>query len=367
MSIQRIIALLGRRDHPTDAVEEYCRYLGQGLADHDFALEIRRVPWDEHGWGSSLNALKLQAQSWRGVWILVQYTALAWSMRGFPRRFLSALRILRSAGCRMAIVYHDVEPFGGTRLIDRFRRSQQLRVMRTAQLLADRTILTIPLDRVSWLSADSEDSSFIPVGANLPFPLPQQGHDQLHSPPTVGIFGVTGGLSGDRETRDIVAALRHASQQLRALRLLVFGRNADQCEAELRDGLRDAPVELQVEGVLDDKDLTARFAAMDVLLFARGQISSRRGSAIAGIACGVPVIAVQGDETASPITESGVLLLREEASDEVRQRALGEAVVKVLADQQFRVELVRRNRIVQESDFCWPSIAKRYAEFLRTP
>src|SRR5262252_5173381 len=81
MSAQRVIALLGRRDQPTDAVEEYCRYLGDELVHHGFELEIRRVPWDEHGWGRSLNALKLQAQSWRGAPVLVQYTALAWSSR----------------------------------------------------------------------------------------------------------------------------------------------------------------------------------------------------------------------------------------------------------------------------------------------
>jgi hypothetical protein len=33
MSRQRIIAVLGRRDAPTDAVEEYCRYLGEVLQE----------------------------------------------------------------------------------------------------------------------------------------------------------------------------------------------------------------------------------------------------------------------------------------------------------------------------------------------
>ena len=38
MSAQRIIALLGRKDRPTDAVEEYCHYLGQALMEHGFEL-----------------------------------------------------------------------------------------------------------------------------------------------------------------------------------------------------------------------------------------------------------------------------------------------------------------------------------------
>jgi len=68
---------------PTDAVEEYCRYLGAALQAHEFQMQIRRVPWELHGWGQSLRALQLQAAEWRGTWVLVQYTALAWSARGF--------------------------------------------------------------------------------------------------------------------------------------------------------------------------------------------------------------------------------------------------------------------------------------------
>jgi glycosyltransferase involved in cell wall biosynthesis len=362
---ERIIALLGRRDRPTDAVEDYCRLLGQALAGHGFELEIRRVPWDEHGWGRALHALKLQAQTWRDAWVLVQYTALAWSRRGFPRRILAALRILRAAGARITVVYHDLAPFGGTRLIARVRRAHQLRVMRAAQRYSDCCVLTVAVDHVPWLRGALENTVFIPVGANLALPVTPQNHDALHSPPTVGIFGITGGASGERETRDIVESVRHSAKSIGAIRLLVFGRHAELREAALREGLRDLPVQVEVEGVIGERDLLDRFAAIDVLLFVRGQISSRRGSAIAGIACGVPVIAAQGDETASPMTDAGVLLLSEEIDDEVRQRQLGESLLSVLSDQSLRTELIRRNHEVYEKSLSWAAIAKRYSEFLR--
>jgi hypothetical protein len=67
MKPQRVIALLGRRDEPTDAVEEYCQHLGMALVAHDIQLEIRRVPWNQHGWPASLEALSLQAGTWRGT------------------------------------------------------------------------------------------------------------------------------------------------------------------------------------------------------------------------------------------------------------------------------------------------------------
>src|SRR5260221_14774854 len=101
-------------------------------------MDIRRVPWNERGWASSLEALRLQAESWRGTWVLVQYTPLAWSARGFPRRFLSAIRILCKAGARILIVFHDVDKFGGDRLIERFSRSIQMKVIGNALSLEDR-------------------------------------------------------------------------------------------------------------------------------------------------------------------------------------------------------------------------------------
>ncbi len=52
MSGQQVIALLGRPDAPTDAVEEYCRYLGEALLAEHFELIIERVNWNATGWGA---------------------------------------------------------------------------------------------------------------------------------------------------------------------------------------------------------------------------------------------------------------------------------------------------------------------------
>src|SRR5437764_37353 len=181
MSTQRVIALLGRRDEPTDAVEDYCQYLGKALTAHKCRVEIQRVLWNEHGWARALEALRIQAEDWRGTWVLVQYTALAWSARGFPRRIFRVLRALRKAGARIGIVFHDVEPFGGLRLIDRFRRRLQLGTMRGIAAFSKRNIFTIMPDHISWLR-DSDlmnKSFFIPVGANLPSLASSQLNDAI--------------------------------------------------------------------------------------------------------------------------------------------------------------------------------------------
>jgi glycosyltransferase involved in cell wall biosynthesis len=354
-----IIALLGRKDEPTDAVEEYCRYLGAALETHDFAMQIRRVPWEKHGWNDAFEALKLQAADWRGRWVLVQYTALAWSGRGFPRKFLRVLRILKLAGARVGVVFHDVEPYPGTRLLDKIRRSSQLRTMRAALSLADTGIFTVALDRVTWLSKSRQKAHFIPVGANLPIPETLHADAAPPDPPAIAVFSITGGQAGERETQTIVDAVRHAATEIGRLRLSVFGRHAELREAELREELRNVPVEIRVEGVIEPEQVVERLRACDVLLFVRGEISSRRGSAIAGIACGLPVIAYRGGETAEPITEAGVILVSRSKPEELQA-----ALVRVLSDRVHREELAAKSRMAFRDHFSWAAVATRFAGLL---
>ena len=68
-------------------------------------------------------------------------------------------------------------------------------------------------------------------------------------------------------------------------------------------------MELSVEGVVEPFRVIQKLSVCDVLPFVRGSISSRRRSAIAGIACGLPIIAYSGSETAAPITDTGVVLV----------------------------------------------------------
>ena len=357
---ENIFALLGRRDEPTDAVEEYCKYLGAALAAHDFHLEIRRVPWDSRGWASSLEALRLMAASWRDRWVLVQYTALAWSARGFPGKVERVLYRLAKAGARIGVVYHDVEAYSGDRLVDHVRRFLQLRTMRSTLRFADAAIFTVPLIKISWITGSPDNAHFIPVGPNLPIAEPPAKERPESETPCVAVFSITGGEPGIAETRAIVAAVRYVSEKIGKLRLSVFGRNADTAETALRQSLRGLPVEISVEGLLEESKIVERLSAADVLLFVRGPISSRRSSAIAGIACGLPVIAFAGSETASPIADAGVVLVSQQNQDEVNS-----ALLRVLSDSTYRSKLATRSRAAFSEHFSWTSIAARYASILK--
>ncbi|HEY2544809.1 MAG TPA: glycosyltransferase, partial [Candidatus Acidoferrum sp.] len=203
---------------------------------------------------------------------------------------------------------------------------------------------------------------FIPVGANLPTPeraWEMREHGGADRLPTVGVFGITGGEGGIWEIASISEALQIAAERLGKLRLVVMGRHSDTAEKALRNLMDNSPIEVSALGVLPAEEIVRHLACCDVLLFVRGGISSRRGSAIAGIACGLPVVALDGPETASPITEAGVVF-----ADPKRQRGLGEALLRVLSDAEYRGLLAERSRRAQERYFAWRAIAARYAEAL---
>src|SRR5215470_4384051 len=194
-----LIALLGRADQPTDAVEAYCEFLGAALARDELSMEIRRMQWHALGWFRALRALRNFAAKWRGRWVFVQYTALSWSSRGFPWRFLIVLKLLLRAGATVAVVYHDAEPYPALRLREKARRRVQLWTMRRALRICDLAIFTIPLDKLSWLPNPPQHALFVPVGANFPPPQPESRSETLPAPLTVSVFGVTGGAPGEQE------------------------------------------------------------------------------------------------------------------------------------------------------------------------
>jgi glycosyltransferase involved in cell wall biosynthesis len=359
---QPVVALLGRPDEPTDAVEQFCVHLGAALRGHDFAMEIVRVPWKERGWSAALRDLQQRAAAWPGRWVLLQYTALAWSPRGFPLKVPRVIKVLRDAGVRIGVVYHDAQPYSSSRAVDKLRCFVQQRTMRQAMRSSDQAILTVPREKLSWISSELKKVVFIPVGANLslvPTDVESIRHDET---PTVAVFGVTGGVAGQDEVSQITAAVRFAAGKLGKLRLLVFGRNADSAQTSLQESLRGLPVVLHVSGVLPETDVEKLLHSSDVLLFVRGPISSRRGSAIAGIACGLPVIAFAGSETAAPITDAGVVLV-----PGGNKAALGEALVRVLSDREYHARLAQRSRAAYKNHFSWSAIAARYASVLKAP
>lgn len=353
------VALLGRQDEPTDAVEDYCKHLVQILRERGCSLEISRVYWAERGWLRALRDTDKQFANRRGSWVLVQYTALAWSRRGFPLRFAWIVGRLKRAGVRILIVFHDPEGFGGHRWRDRLRRHVQLAMMRRAARLADKIVSTVSADRVPWMQdlAILSKTLSLPVGSNLPVAQRQTRQSSTRAPIIV-VFGFTKIAT---ETAMIASVLTGASEEVGPLHLTVFGRGAKLAGTLLRPLLAGSRVELEDLGILEPQRAGNLLANADVQLFIRSGLSSRRGSGIAGIVNGLPIVGFFNEETAFPITEAGVRLVP--VGD---QEGLIRELTLVLKDRALRESLRKRNLEVAERYLSWDCIADAYLSVLET-
>jgi glycosyltransferase involved in cell wall biosynthesis len=353
-----LIGLLGRLDRPTDALRDYCLRLSEALGRRGVVFTLREARWERDGWIRTLWSLWKEGRAWQGQWLLVQYTGLMWSRHGFPLAVPLLLGLLKARGCRVAVVFHDVRAGLYKRWIHRRQLDVQYWVMRTAYRLAERSVITIPLDRVPWLPADSRKAVFIPVGANIPS-VQDLGLETCTraatAQKTVAVFGVSSWrVAQQQEVQDVAHAVQIAAKRFPDLRLLVMGRGAEEAAPRLRESLNGCGASLDVRGILPDAEVSRLLASSDVFLFARGSLSTRRGSGLAAIACGVPLVAYQGEETAFPVTEAGVLLVPEGDRD-----ALASALLRVLSDDSLRQSLRERNLRAQQEWFSWEPIANQ--------
>lgn len=359
MNEESVILILGRRDHPTDGVADYCEKLREAGPAGGLRFELMQVPWAERGWARALAELREAAADWRGRWALLQFTTLAWSRRGFPLRAPKVLEVLQQTGVRPGVVFHDFSALAGRGIVAGAREYCQLRALQRLYALSKVAVFTVPLKQVSWLPLRRGKATFIPVGANCP-ELRSSTHSTLRNQFTVAVYGVTGGSQMSREVSDIVLVLNEVARAGCPVRLLLFGRNSREAEPTIRSALADSKLELEVLGLLSPEQVSAAFARSDVLLFVRGHISTRRGSAIAAIACGVPIVCYSGQETDWPITEAGILAVP------IRDRqALAGALENVLSDPQLRKALSERSRNAQTKYFSWEAIVANFDAAIR--
>jgi len=352
---------LGRRDQPTDALRDYCQYLSEALRRTNVALSIAEIRWEREGWLRALAKLWRDAKAWRGRWVLVQFTELMWSRRGFPLRLLTVLGVLKARRVRVAMLFHDAGVGKPRRGFNRVRVPVQYWVMRKAYDWAARSVFTVPLEPISWLPSHPRKAALVPVGPNVPSleDCPRAPASRV-APTTVCVFGVaTFPPAQAEEVQAISFAVREATRHVPGLRLVIMGRGAKEAEPALRLGLNSAQLNLEVRGVLPAEEISCLLASSDVLLFPRGPISSRRGSGIAGIACGLPIVAYSGRETGFPLTEAGVVLV-----PQGDLAALANALVRVLGDSDLRQRMAARSLRAHQQWFCWDSIARRLARVL---
>lgn len=358
MSGEPAILLLGRRDQPTDGVEDYCGRLRDAAAKRGLTFELSRVDWAEKGWRKALSALREKAVGWRDRWVFLQFTTLAWSRRGFPFRAPEVLGILRHCGVRAGVVYHDFSPFPGKGVIGKAREFSHARVLQRLYALSELCVFTVPVNKISWLPLRREKAIFIPVGSNFAGPDPATPVNDAPSTgePTVVVFGITGGSRGIQEIGDISFALKAVNSRGVRLRLEAIGRGFENFEEALRESLNGSGIPFKVFGLTSAEEIVRVLANARVMVSVRGPISTRRGTVIAGMAYGLPIVGYRGEETGFPITEAGVSLV-EPGDREGLVHALGD----VMTDENVWRELRQRSFSATEKYFSWDAITSQFA------
>jgi glycosyltransferase involved in cell wall biosynthesis len=358
----RLILLLGKRDTPADGVQDYCEYLAQALQRRGIKTEITRLEWSSEGWMHALRKLRGQSAEWQSAWIILQYTALSWSRHGFPLGALAVLRSLKRRNLLCAAVFHESRRQGGARLVGQMRGAFQDWVIRRVYSEVDVAIFADALDEIEWLPADRNRAVFIPIGANLPEPrLPMQpSNSEPLETQTVAIYCLSDPPNLYNELSDIWKAIRVAANG-RKLRVVFLGRGTREAQGEISRAFDGTPAEIVILGMRDAKGVSDALVSCDAMLCVRGEMNPRRGSAIAGITCGLPIVAYGTRNAAFPISEAGVRLVPYRDSE-----ALARSLVQILSDAPLREQLRAANRAAQEKFFSWDTIADQMIQALNS-
>lgn len=354
------IALLGRRDKPSDGVADYCAHLRPALEKHGIELRLARVEWRNGGWRKALLNLFRESRGWRGKWVILQYTALGWSRRGFPIGALVSVAILRLHGARCAMMFHEPSGTSGPRRIDRIRGAFQDWTVRTLHRFSQKSVFTVPLNTVPWLSGAPVHSAFIPLGPNIPENLTNRSARRIQDGlrKTVVVFCVSDSPYDQREISDISHAARVAVAGGIQLRVVFVGRGTAEAKDEIERAFHGTHIEVCNRGLCEAAEVTRIFSESDVMLAVRGRLYLRRGSALAGLACGLPIVAYGGATEGTIIEQAGIALVPFRD-----QQALGSALRDILTNPDLWQEMHERSLHIQQTYFSWEVIAASYAGF----
>jgi glycosyltransferase involved in cell wall biosynthesis len=344
--------IMGARDTPTDGVYDFVEQLSSTLRQQEISCSTRIVTWDRDGWFAALRQLRRSPSSSDDV-AVIQYTHLAWSRRGLPIGAWFVLRLLRRHSARTAVVIHDPSPFPGSRLRDRFRRWVQEATVRRIATDASCSFSTLDPAMVPCLQRVDPAPRFLPAGSNVPTVerVRPSGPGLI-----IAVFGVT--ERNESEARTIAEITNRVAASVSGVVLKVFGRGALDAEGTLSMALKDE-VDLQVSDVRPAPEVAVSIAGSDAMLFVRGDASSRRGTIMAAVANGLPVVAIEGPETDQRLREAGLCFFRPGELDVAAAH-----LARIALDPAFADDLRDRQDRALFTSFSWSRIAQTLVEGL---
>jgi glycosyltransferase involved in cell wall biosynthesis len=211
-----------------------------------------------------------------------------------------------------------------------------------------------------WLPSDPTRTAYIPVGSNVSEYRVNRMFSAADTPKTktIAVFSVAD-RTRPQEVHDIVLAIKNVVDRIGSIRLEVFGPGADEARESLERGLERSNIEMTIRGVIPAEEIARTLSAAHVLLCVRGLVTAQRGTAIAGIACGLPVVGYGRPGSDPAIDTAGVRLVPWRDSEE-----LSNELIEVLTDEELWQELHEKNVRALEQYFSWDAVADRYVKLL---
>ncbi|MGH7270711.1 MAG: glycosyltransferase family 4 protein [Polyangiaceae bacterium] len=282
--------------------------------------------------------------------MLVQYVPQAYGMRGVNLPFCGWIAALR--GIEVWVMFHEVAVSpGGLR---RWKRTMAAGAMRAMAAIlvarADRLFVSIP----SWepmlraVSLRRPHVTWLPIPSNVPTRGSSANASAVRSRlmlreggAIVGHFGTYGRLITPLLTQAIREVLTADDRRI----ALLVGQGSD---AFAREFERDPAMAGRVigTGALDAEDLAEHLMACDALLqpYPDG-VSTRRTSAMAGLALGVPIVTNDGYLTETVWRRSGAVELAPAPKD------IAPALEGLLRNPESRAALGARGRAIYSELF----------------
>jgi glycosyltransferase involved in cell wall biosynthesis len=325
-----------RSESLVDGVRDYCDRLAEALDAHPGA-EARAVA------PSDLAGLK----RWPDI-VLLQYSPFAFGRWGFAPLLIG--QFLRSAGTRAVMVHEPFVPVTDIRsaLMGAWQRFQLGAIV----LAAHRVFLSVEGWRTR-IAGRRREAVHLPVPSNLPDARNLRGRTRLElgaAPDRLVVATLATGHSSQL-TLHVRAAVEAIASESPGLLVLNLGAGA--ASLELGDG-----VEVVQPGRLSATGLSAHIAAADLCLlpFVDGA-STRRGSVMAALQHGIPVISTEG-HLSDPVFEqlNGAAWLLSRADDEA---GFVRAALEIARDRQRGMAMGVRGRCVYEERFDWPVLVER--------
>ena len=329
-------------------VTDYGRLLGDALSERGFVVRHGWVTADGHSWRSAVPAatrfLRSALGPPAGSTVLWHYSSFAYGLRGVPLHGVLFGMVARARRCRVVTILHEPA-------YPRGRRGWRGAVQAATQGLALRPVVLASSALVVTTDLRARDARrlrrpfrrtvhTVPVFSTLGVPETSSDHPSGVGGPTVGVLKYT----GDGTRADVlVGALARLPADLRP-RLELLGAPGP-AVPEVRpwtDAARAAGLSSRLEfsGVLEGSELSRRLRACDVLVIPNDEgPSGRRTTVAAGLAHGVPTVALDGPELWSDLVESGALLVVPADAD-----AVAAALVDLLRSPQRRAALATRGR-----------------------